>query len=53
MDDEDVQDVKEQRDAAQRNNGICEPPARVLEGGKAVGKVEELLSYGGRDPTGW
>jgi CRP-like cAMP-binding protein len=21
--------------------------------GKAVEKVEELLSYGGRDPTGW
>jgi hypothetical protein len=21
--------------------------------GKAVAKVEELLSYGGRDPTGW
>ena len=27
-----------------------EPPSVI---GKAVEKVEELLSYGGRDPTGW
>jgi CRP/FNR family transcriptional regulator, cyclic AMP receptor protein len=27
-----------------------EPPSVI---GKAVDKVEELLSYGGRDPTGW
>ena len=26
-------------------------PSSVI--GKAVEKVEELLSYGGRDPTGW
>ena len=26
------------------------PPSVI---GKAVEKVEELLSYGGRDPTGW
>jgi hypothetical protein len=31
-DDEDVQDVKEQRDAAECNDGIGEPPARVLKG---------------------
>ena len=27
-----------------------EPPSVI---GKAVEKVEEMLSYGGRDPTGW
>src|SRR5215468_8255356 len=27
-----------------------EPPSVI---GKAIEKVEELLSYGGRDPTGW
>jgi CRP-like cAMP-binding protein len=27
-----------------------DPPGAI---GKAVAKVEELLSYGGRDPTGW
>jgi hypothetical protein len=36
--------------AVKRHVQTGEPP-RVI--GKAVEKVEELLSYGGRDPTGW
>ena len=36
--------------AVKRQIQAGEPPSVI---GKAVEKVEELLSYGGRDPTGW
>src|SRR2546429_828743 len=36
--------------AVKRQIQTGEPPSVI---GKAVEKVEELLSYGGRDPTGW
>ena len=36
--------------AVKRQVQTGEPPSVI---GKAVEKVEELLSYGGRDPTGW
>jgi CRP/FNR family cyclic AMP-dependent transcriptional regulator len=36
--------------AVKRQVQAGEPSSMI---GKAVGKVEELLSYGGRDPTGW
>jgi hypothetical protein len=36
--------------AVKRQLQTGEPPSAI---GKAVAKVEELLSYGGRDPTGW
>jgi hypothetical protein len=36
--------------AVKRQVQTGEPPSGI---GKAVEKVEELLSYGGRDPTGW
>jgi CRP/FNR family cyclic AMP-dependent transcriptional regulator len=36
--------------AVKRQVEAGEPPSVI---GKAVKKVEELLSYGGRDPTGW
>jgi len=36
--------------AVKRQVQAGEPPSVI---GKAVEKVEELLSYGGRDPTGW
>src|SRR5262249_6141649 len=36
--------------AVKRQLQTGEPPSVI---GKAVEKVEELLSYGGRDPTGW
>jgi CRP/FNR family cyclic AMP-dependent transcriptional regulator len=36
--------------AVKRHVETGEPPSVI---GKAVEKVEELLSYGGRDPTGW
>src|SRR3954468_9132346 len=36
--------------AVKRRLQTGEPPSVI---GKAVEKVEELLSYGGRDPTGW
>jgi hypothetical protein len=36
--------------AVERQLQTGEPPSVI---GKAVEKVEELLSYGGRDPTGW
>jgi CRP/FNR family cyclic AMP-dependent transcriptional regulator len=36
--------------AVKRKLQTGEPPSVI---GKAVEKVEELLSYGGRDPTGW
>ena len=36
--------------AVKRQVEAGEPPSVI---GKAVEKVEELLSYGGRDPTGW
>jgi hypothetical protein len=36
--------------AVKRQLQTGEPPNAI---GKAVAKVEELLSYGGRDPTGW
>jgi len=36
--------------AVKRQLQIGEPPSLIA---KAVEKVEELLSYGGRDPTGW
>jgi CRP-like cAMP-binding protein len=36
--------------AVKRHVQIDEPHSVI---GKAVEKVEELLSYGGRDPTGW
>ena len=36
--------------AVKREIQTGEPPSVI---GKAVEKVEELLSYGGRDPTGW
>jgi len=36
--------------AVKRQLETGEPPSVI---GKAVEKVEELLSYGGRDPSGW
>src|SRR6516165_2466950 len=36
--------------AVKRQLQTGEPPSVI---GKAIEKVEELLSYGGRDPTGW
>jgi len=36
--------------AVKRQVQTGEPPSAIA---KAVEKVEELLSYGGRDPTGW
>jgi CRP/FNR family cyclic AMP-dependent transcriptional regulator len=36
--------------AVKRQLQTGEPPGVI---GKAVEKVEEMLSYGGRDPTGW
>jgi hypothetical protein len=36
--------------AVKRQIQTGEPPSVIA---KAVEKVEELLSYGGRDPTGW
>jgi len=36
--------------AVKRQLQTGDPPSVI---GKAVEKVEELLSYGGRDPTGW
>src|SRR6516162_3699304 len=36
--------------AVKRQLQTGEPPSDI---GKAIERVEELLSYGGRDPTGW
>jgi hypothetical protein len=36
--------------AVKRQLETGEPPGVI---GKAIEKVEELISYGGRDPTGW
>jgi len=36
--------------AVKRQVQTGEPPSVI---GKAVEKVEQLLTYGGRDPTGW
>ena len=36
--------------AVKRQFQTGEPPSDI---GKAIERVEELLSYGGRDPTGW
>jgi hypothetical protein len=47
------------RDADAANRWLVAVKRQVQTGelpsviGKAVEKVEELLSYGGRDPTGW